>query len=199
MNPSNPVASQRFEVERKFRVADFERLREWLDDAGATRSSRNQEVDLFLAHPARDFAATGEAFRIRASDHNVALTYKGPKQGGPAKTREEIEVDCGTATNTRSDLATLFARLGFQPVATVTKTRECFEMQLDSQSVTITLDTVERIGTFVEIEVLASSVDTIPAAQTAVVRMSRMLGLAETQIEPRSYLRMVLESNAKRD
>ena len=58
----------------------------------------------------------------------------------------------------------------------------------------IALDTAEELGAFAEIETLASGEADLAAAQQAVLTLAGTLGL--TEVEPRSYLRMVLENQA---
>ncbi|HEU5115398.1 MAG TPA: class IV adenylate cyclase, partial [Isosphaeraceae bacterium] len=81
-----------FEVEIKFRAADHRALAARLIALGAEASEAQEHEDLYLAHPSRDFARTDEALRLRRVGDQNRVTYKGPKLGGPTKTREEIEV-----------------------------------------------------------------------------------------------------------
>ena len=91
-------------------------------------------------------------------------------------------------------LLTLLENLGFRPVATVRKRRESFHLTFHEHELEIALDTAEGLGPFAEIEALASSEADLPAAQQAVLTLAGTLGL--TEVEPRSYLRMVLENQA---
>ena len=50
-----------FEVEQKFPVADMRALQERLIALGASIEEAQIEVDLYFAHPAKDFAKTDEA------------------------------------------------------------------------------------------------------------------------------------------
>ena len=91
-------------------------------------------------------------------------------------------------------LLTLLENLGFHPVATVRKRRESFHLTFHEHELEIALDTAEGLGPFAEIEALASSEADLPAAQQDVLTLAGTLGL--TEVEPRSYLRMVLENQA---
>jgi adenylate cyclase, class 2 len=180
-----------FEIEIKFRVADHEALRRRLADRGSEPEATVDHEDAYLAHPSRDFAVTGEAFRIRGEGASNRITYKGPKLGGPAKTREEIEVAFAEGSEARSQLARAFELLGFRPVAVVRKRRTEYHLESEGRPITVSLDLAEGLGAFAEVETLAEAEADLPAAQQAVVAIARELGL--TEIEPRSYLRMVLE------
>ena len=81
--------------------------------------------------------------------------------------------------------------LGFRPVATIRKRRESFHLNFQEHVMEIALDVAERLGCFAEIETIAASQAALPAAQQAVLALASALGLSE--VEPRSYLRMVLE------
>lgn len=50
-----------YEVEQKFLVADMQALEERLIALGAKIEDPQLEVDLYFAHPSRDFSKTDEA------------------------------------------------------------------------------------------------------------------------------------------
>lgn len=182
-----------FEVEVKYRIkgghADFASR---LLAAGAIASPAISQADHYLSHPSRDFAITNEAFRIRQIGSENRLTYKGPRRAGPTKTREEIEIPFAEGSATFEHLRTLFDRLGFQAVATIRKSRRPFRLQFQGRPVEVALDQVEELGDFAEVEAFAEGEPDLAGAQQAVLDLARALGL--TEVEPRSYLRMILES-----
>ncbi|OJW25854.1 MAG: adenylyl cyclase CyaB [Planctomycetales bacterium 71-10] len=182
-----------YEVEVKYRDVDHDALRRALAAIGAVEGATVDEEDSYLNHPARDFATTNEAFRIRRVGDDARVTYKGPKEAGPTKTREEIEVPF--APGRSDDLARVFDRLGFRPVAVVRKRRTSFSLTFEGRPLEITLDRAEGLGEFAEVEALARDRDDLPAAQRAVLKLAEKLGL--TTAEPRSYLRMLLENRAQ--
>ena len=110
-----------YEVEIKFRDADHAAIERRLLALGAEPGEAVEQEDVYLAHPARDFAATGEAFRLRRDGPRNRLTYKGPKHAGPTKTREEVEVGFDDGAAAWAEMARLLEALGFRPVATVRK------------------------------------------------------------------------------
>ena len=185
-----------FEVEQKFRVADPVDLRRRLEQRGATATGPVAHEDLYFAHPGRNFAATGEAFRIRGEGEANLITYKGAKRSGPAKTREEIEVEFAAGAAARGDVRAIFERLGFAVVATVRKRRTSFDLVVDGRPMTVTADEAETLGHFAEVETLVGgdgeSDGDLGAAERAVLALAAELGL--TAVEPRSYLRMILEA-----
>ena len=88
-------------------------------------------------------------------------------------------------------MARLFERLGFTPVLEVRKTRLTYRLRYHGRPIVVALDKVENLGAFAEVEALAANEADLPAAQDAVRALAGELGL--TDLEPRSYLRMVLE------
>ncbi len=181
-----------YEVEQKYRVVDATSLRQRLRGLGATESDPVEQEDGYFAHPSRDFVQTDEALRIRRLGHENRLTYKGPKRGGPTKTREEIETPFADGAIPYEQLATTLRRLGFQPVATVRKTRIPFALNHLGHAIEVTLDDAGPLGQFAEVETLAEGPDDLDAAQDSVIDLARVLGLKE--LESRSYLRMTLEA-----
>src|SRR5947199_9193897 len=83
------------EIEIKFPVSDFDSIEERMREWGVHAATPLDEADHYFNAPDRDFARTDEAFRLRRVGGENRITYKGPKQGGPAKTRTEIELPLG--------------------------------------------------------------------------------------------------------
>jgi adenylate cyclase, class 2 len=184
-----------YEVEVKYRSVDHRLLAQRLAELGALSSASVFQVDSYLSHPSRDFAATNEAFRVRSIGDENRITYKGPRRPGPTKTREEIEIRFSDGAQTTALLLRLFELLGFRVVATIRKQRISYLVKRAGRSLEVALDCAEFLGDFAEIETLAESEPELPAAQAAVLALGAELGL--TEIEPRSYLRMALEASRR--
>ncbi|RLA83587.1 MAG: class IV adenylate cyclase, partial [Deltaproteobacteria bacterium] len=131
------------EVELKVR-ADINRARERLQGLGASPEGIEFQHDLYFNAPWRDFSRSDEALRIRIKGEGGLLTYKGPKIDPLSKTREEIEVEVSDWRQARQ----LLLRLGFEEVGEVKKWRERYEIG----GFTVSLDRVEGLGEFVEVE-----------------------------------------------
>ena len=167
------------EVEIKARCESHDRFRSRLLEFGAVAGDTYEETDVYFAHPARDFAVSGEAFRVRRSGAVSRITYKGPKADSAIKTREEIELDVSSA----DDMEQILNRLGFAEAGRVSKSREEYSLG----TCLICLDTVDGLGEFIEIEMTGTD---RTALQDAVREMASTLNI--TDLEPRSYLSMVL-------
>jgi adenylate cyclase, class 2 len=183
-----------FEIEQKYRTSDHVAIESRLVARNAARGETVQHEDLYLNHPERDFAQTGEAFRIRRVGEQCAITYKGPRFEGPTKTRKELEIPFAAGAENHAKLNDLFQALGFQPVATVRKVRTSYHLDEAGRALEVVLDIAEGLGTFVEVETIAESQADFAEARKAVIELAGELGL--TDIEPRSYLRMILERDA---
>jgi adenylate cyclase class 2 len=175
------------EVELKFPLDDAGSLRERLVVIGAVAKGVVVQSDAYFNHPARDFAQTDEALRIRTVGDDSFVTYKGPKQGSAAKTRFELELPL--AAQTADGWGELLTRLGFRAVATVRKRRELFELTREGRAFELTIDEVEGLGAFAEVETLAEESARVEA-EHAVLALAVELGL--TDAESRSYLEMLL-------
>jgi adenylate cyclase class 2 len=180
-----------YEVELKFRACSHDELVRRLAALGGSEEPELSQEDIYWNHPARDFARSGEAFRIRRTGDDNRITYKGPKWSGPTKTREELEIPFEPGAAVFEQMSRLLENLGFRATAAVRKSRRPFHLTFQGWSMEIALDTVEGLGEFVEVEAIAEHPDDLPRAQAAVLDLASALELDE--IEPRSYLRMILE------
>lgn len=179
-----------YEVEVKV-AADLAAVAERLDELGATQTSDVVQVDTYYDAPHRNFAETDEALRVRretrAGETEARITYKGPLVEAESKTREEFE----TAVDDGETVDIIFEKLGFAPAATVEKDRRCYRYD----GYTVTLDAVEGVGEFVEVETETDE-DGVERAREGAYDVLRELGLdPESQIQT-SYLGMLLDDSS---
>ena len=189
-----------YEVELKVQAA-HEPIREALAAREATRLGTVRQADTYYDAPHRSFADTDEALRLRhetreggteeregdtAEDERETtdLTYKGPLIEAASKTREEAE----TAVTDPDATGAILAALGFTPAARVTKHRERFVLG----EYTIALDSVEDLGTFVEVERTVEADDGIGAARDGARELLADLGLDPDDQVRTSYLELLL-------
>ena len=177
------------EVEMKSPVADFAALECRLAEWGAGPPTERRDADHYFNAPDRDFARTDEAFRLRRVGDENRITYKGPKQGGPAKTRTEIELPLGPGPENAEAFCRLVAQLGYRAVAVVRKRRIPYHLDKDGFALEVCCDTVEELGRFVEVEIVAPPEERSRAEQV-LSGVARDLGLENP--EPRAYLQMLL-------
>ena len=67
------------EAEVKARIDSFEEMEKGLEDLGAVKTKTEFQEDIYFQSPIVDFADTDEALRIRTTDNDIFITYKGPK------------------------------------------------------------------------------------------------------------------------
>jgi adenylate cyclase class 2 len=183
-----------YEVEQKFSVPDSSGVRHQLAALGAAAGETVEQVDCYFAHPARDFAATDEAFRLRRVGQENCLTYKGAKLDTSTKTRREIEVDLADGPGSAADAVELFESLGFRRVREVRKRRSHFTLRWQDQQTEIALDEVAGLGTFVELEIMAGDGE-LDRAREALAALAARLGLSNS--ERRSYLELLMSQESE--
>jgi adenylate cyclase, class 2 len=177
-----------YEVEMKFPVTDPTTFKTRLAGLGATIAAPQPEVDVYFAHPARDFAKTDEALRIRRKGASNFITYKGPKIDALTKTRREIDLPLPSGEQTAQAWTGLLEMLGFVAVGEVRKSRRKARVDWQGRSVEVSLDEVDRLGVYVELELIAKA-DDLDAARANIISLAEALGLESG--ERRSYLELL--------
>ncbi len=183
----------RYEVEMKFPAADLEVVAARLAELGVTISGVEREADVYFAHPARDFAATDEALRIRRKAEANFLAYKGPKIDAETKTRREIDLALPPGEASAREWTALLEALGFSPVGEVRKSRRKARLAWRGRTVEISLDQVERLGGFVELEVIAEP-EEVEEAKACLASLAQAMALEGG--ERRSYLELLYSSRS---
>jgi adenylate cyclase class 2 len=177
------------EVEMKFPIADIVKLQEKLRALNLQPPVNRREADFYFNAPDRDFAKTDEALRLRRVGDINLLTYKGPKLDPHTKTRAEIEVLLEAGSLAADRVTDLLKHLGYRSVACVRKERTIFHLQQGRFAMEISLDRVEGVGNFVELEIIAPE-QSADEARREVMTWAAKLDLNGS--ERRSYLEMWL-------
>lgn len=171
------------EVKKRFQ-GDLEVLRERIKSLGFKLLEKHVEIDIYYTHPCRDFRETDEALRVRVRDDGIyELTYKGPKIGCVGKVREELTVQIRDIET----LTKILERLGFREFMRVKKLRETYS----NGETTISIDDVEGLGVFVEIERKCEGVE-VENVLSKIEELFLMLGISGRGIR-KSYLELLLE------
>lgn len=179
------------EVEIKFPLSAPEALERRLAALGAAWGDPQVQVDLYLAHPSRDFARTDEALRLRRVGSSNMLTYKGPKLDAQTKTRVELELDMPAEEAGFQHALVLFQSLGFRPVREVKKLRRYATVNWRDREISVTHDAVSGLGDYVELEIVAEGDG--EQARQSLLDLARELGFPLAASERRSYLELLLE------
>lgn len=179
------------EVEVKYAVDHLAPLETAL--GSWTAGEIRHDEDHYFNAPDRDFARTDEALRLRSIGARNFITYKGPKTDAETKTRFELELPLGDGPESAAQFRRLLTRLGYRPSGIVRKSRRVFHSRRGDFDVQATLDEVDGLGTFAELEITAEE-EQLAAARSAVLNAASELGL--TQSERRSYLQLLLARQA---
>ncbi len=163
------------EVEIKAKIEDSEEFEEKIKKMGATFVKEITEEDCYYNHPCRNFADTDEALRIR---NDFTLTYKGPKVDSDTKSREEYYIKF----DSMEKMEQILEKLGFTKVAEVKKRRKYYKLG----ELNITIDFVENLGKFTEIECIGE----YGPCREKVMLLVKELNLKN--LERKSYLELVL-------
>lgn len=152
------------------------------------------QVDIYFAHPCKDFRKSDEALRLRRVGEDNVITYKGPKQDSTTKTREEIELPILPGADGLAQFQTLLERLGFVRVSEVRKQRVPGLLQWNGSEVHLALDRVEGLGDFLELEMMAHQ-DQLHHAKQQIETLAAEWSL--TQTERRGYLDLLMQLKSR--
>lgn len=168
------------EIEAKIKVDDLEPTRQKLTAVGATRLGRVLETNHIFDNADRSLLAGDKGLRIRwcvdesGQVAGAMLTYKGPRNPGRYKSREELEVVLDDA----SKGSAILAALGYAEVICFQKRRETWRLG----PCLVELDELPHLGMYVEVEGPDE-----PAVQAA----QQQLGLADAPHVPTSYVALL--------
>jgi adenylate cyclase, class 2 len=170
------------ELEAKLKVDSHEPVRARLAEAGARALGRVLEVNTLYDDSANTLFRGDRGLRVREA-HDEAngaatalITYKGPRQPGQFKSREEINLDVASASGADA----LLIGLGYRPVLRFQKRRESW--MLDNCHVE--LDELPHLGLFVEIE---------GADEASIGAVRDRLGLTAAHAVNETYIAMLAE------
>ncbi len=186
-----------FEVEVKFAIKNPKSIEAKLSQIGAVKTNTETQIDTYFNHPCRSFEYTDEALRLRSREQTVItsptkdippakveLTYKGPKLDVSTKTRFEMSA----GFENLEAMQAILKRLGFREVATIEKQRVFFSFE----GKTVSIDYVQNVGTFLEVETVVDSEDMIPESREAILTFVESIGLRREDSIRESYLELFL-------
>ena len=176
-----------YEVELKYAVADMPQLLAKLEQFGLCFGEAVEEHDTFYQHPTKDYAVTDECLRIRHRTGEYRMTYKGPKVDRETKTRQEIELFLTDHANTARQWDQLLQALGFRAAAELKKTRRSAGWVDQEQQYELSLDHIDGLGDFIELETVADATQ-LDDALRRIKSLAATLGL--TRSITASYLEL---------
>ena len=159
------------EVEVKAKINSFKQMEDKLDELGAVKSKEEFQEDIYFASPIVDFGQTDEALRIRTTNNNTFITYKGPKLNDKAKTRKEVEMTIENADKAKD----IFEEVGFKAARVVRKNRQYYTYR----NFEISLDDVEGLPPYMEIEIALDDDEDYSNAQDKIFELFAQLGITD--------------------
>lgn len=136
------------EIEAKVQVDTFEPILQRLAQHGGRWLGSYQQNDIYFTDTEKRLIQSGCGLRVRqqrCGEQSLSVvTFKGPRQPGPFKTRLELETSVGDG----QILCRILEQLGLKPLLTVSKNRQEWQFM----ECLVCLDEVAELGLFVEIE-----------------------------------------------
>lgn len=170
----------------KAKINDKKEVLEKINEIGGEYSHTEKQHDIYYNAPNKDYAKTDEALRIReipdGDGFKRILTYKGPKIDTKSKTRKEVEV----TINDTDNMNEILLNIGFKPSAIVNKIRRVFNYK----NYTITLDKLDKLGYYMEIEFIAKEGSNIEEIRNNIIKIFEKLGIT-SGFERVSYLELL--------
>ncbi|MHA1934829.1 MAG: class IV adenylate cyclase [Candidatus Thorarchaeota archaeon] len=191
----------KYEVELKLPINDIDVMESKLVNLGAKKINSEIQIDAYLDHPCKSFPETDEALRLRSRVATILnegvdppayaimeLTYKGPKIDPMSKTRVELSV----GVDNTDELNEILMYLGFKHVVTIRKKRTFYSIR----DITASVDDVEGVGIFLELEQVVDSKAKIEANREELFALVRELGLDPGTSIRKSYLELFNDRNS---
>lgn len=180
------------ETKRSLGEQDVKLLKDNLLDAGYKSVKSEQEVDIYYTRPDINFMETVECLRIRSRNSFAEMTYKPPtknkKDRGAITAKRETNVELANIEQVVS-ARFLLENIGMIELAVVDKKRQTY-IDKEHPCLTIALDTINGLGSFVEVEVISE--DEHKAAEL-VARTEKKLNIHELPIVLKPYRDLVME------
>lgn len=177
------------EIEIKARISDKKAMTARLKELGAVYKGRKHQIDHYFSPPHKSLIGRGLYFRLRydklskKSRLEYHIASKGKKYGkhsASAMSAKEYEIDI---SDYKTGLSIL-SLLEFKPEVVVDKIRDTYILK----GVTIELDTVKRLGEFLEIEILNRNPET---ARRKILDIAKLLGIKEENISEKNYFNLL--------
>lgn len=185
------------EIELKLPLLNAEKVRAYLKSHGK-HSYTSEQRDIYYNAPHRDFLANpdevNEWFRVRVEKDKAHLNYKDWQPHDTAIKTHAIEYE--TNLDSFEQLSNILNALDFTKLVEVNKLREAYDI-LETE---VSIDTVEDLGSFIELEYKGKGSD-IEAARAHLHEVLRKIGAETGELDTRGYPYLLLEKNnlLKRD
>jgi adenylate cyclase class 2 len=168
----------RIEIEAKLKVDSHEQVSVKLSKLGAEFLGEQLQRDYYFDDTGSTLSRTDRALRLRRQSaggrEKFILTYKGAREKGQLKTRQEIEIEVADGDTT----CKLLSAIGYETTLTFEKKRRLWKLG----GCSIALDELPLLGCFVEIE---------GPDEKKITDVQRKLGLGELLHITESYAHLM--------
>ncbi len=175
------------EIEVKLPIKEPEKVKERLRMMGFAMEQTLLQTDTYFNSTAYDLKSQDKALRLRWTSHpgeekgKHILTYKGPKLDQISMTRTELEVEISDPKKTEA----ILNGLGYVPGKVQVKKER---ISYRKGPLLAALDTVEGLGSFLELEMLRKDEEDREEGTREMERVITELGYAMTDTVRTSYL-----------
>ncbi len=160
------------EIEIKATFDDKEKVKGALERLGAHAEKEKHQVDEYYNHPSRDTRKTNEYIRLRykPGDNKGVFAYH-------INIADGVNKEFETGVDDHPTFKQILQRLHFQLLGVVDKRRETYKLG----EFIVTIDLVEGIGNFVEIETEGEE-DEIEEKKAACLDLLEKIGLSKENL-----------------
>ncbi|HSX31685.1 MAG TPA: class IV adenylate cyclase [Candidatus Saccharimonadales bacterium] len=181
------------EIERKFRLSPDKKkaIEEEVQAKYGPIKPVRQTDEVFL-QGMDSFATFKQGMpitRLRTAAGVTTLAYKRRLNDGGDMLEHELVV------SSSDTMRAILSEMDYRPVTKVDKIR----IEVKVSAMAIALDTVDGLGDFLEIEVMAKDESGLEATEHQIMVAAAEFGLTEADLEPRKYDHMVAALKSRRD
>ncbi len=178
------MVSNSIETEVKVRISELAEFQRGLERRGyMLRSPRQFESNALYDTPEQSLRRNGVILRLRQSGKKSVITWKGPAEDSPFKSRAEVETEVASLDAMRQ----ILEQLGYLPAFRYEKYRTEYVDNSAPDSGVLTVDETP-IGNFIELEGSGEWID----------RKAQELGFSRKDYILKSYGKLYLEECERR-
>jgi adenylate cyclase class 2 len=177
------------EIERKFRLTPAQKnsISDQLQSQYGPLETVHQIDQVFLQgiDSFAEFTKGQPVVRLRTMNGKTEFTYKRGINGAGDSIEHELDVSSAEA------MQAILREMDYRPVTEIVKDRVTAKTGDRESDLAVMLDSVEGLGDFLEIEVLAANVEAQPAAEQQIMDKAAEFGLTASDIETKKYDQLV--------
>ena len=177
------------EVEIKLQVENKEKIEHDLQKLGFIPGYLVKESDIYFNSDTNDLRKRDMALRVRCCENlttgetEAVMTFKGPKLDQVSMTRKELETEISNPLVCQE----ILQLLGYVLIYPVRKFRQYYHLE----NVTACVDQVEKLGDFLELEIIAEEEKERENALLQIEEILETLGYRIEDTIRTSYLSML--------